>query len=304
LLANILCWAAVPVFLRYLTGVLDAWTANGFRYPLAALFYWPVLLVAWRRGELHRQTLQRCLVPSFFGLAGQVLWALAPYYLPAGAIGFFMRFSLVFAFAGAMLLFPDERRLLTRPLFYLGTLLLVGGFVLMSLSKLSFDADVTWTGIAIILLCSFFFGFYGVSVRFFLRGVNPLVGFGVVSHYVSVGTLLAMFAWGDYAMLLTVSAFDWSMLVISSVVGISLGHLFLYGAVTRVGATVTSGAQTLTPFPTMLLAAWFLHETMTQPEWIAGLTMVVGAALLLVAQNQIVRVKPRHDRLSRVGMPR
>ncbi len=292
LLANIFCWAAVPVLLRYLTGTpIDAWTANGFRYPLASVLYWPILIVAWRSGRLDRQTLQRCIVPSFFAFGGQVLWALAPYYLPASAIGFFMRFSLVFAFSGAMILFPDERKLLRLPNFYVGLILLVGGFILMSVSKLQFDAEVTGAGIAIILLCGVFFGFYAVSVRYFLRGINPLVGFGVVSHYVSVGTLIAMFAWGDFRQLLFIPSQDWMVLIGSSVLGIALGHFFLYSAVSRLGAAVTSGAQTLTPFPTMLLAGWFLHEQMTGLEWTAGLTMVAGAAVLLVAQNQITRAK-------------
>jgi drug/metabolite transporter (DMT)-like permease len=289
LLGNILCWAAVPVLLRYLTVSLDAWTANGFRYPLASLLYWPVLLMAWRSGELTRQTMLRCVVPSVFAFGGQVLWALAPYYLPASAIAFFMRFSLVFAFAAAMVLFPDERKLLALPVFYGGLVLLVGGFVLMSISKVQFDAEVTPKGIAIILLCGVFFGFYGVSVRYFLRGINPLVGFGVVSHYVSIGTVTAMFIWGDYHQLSDMAYRSWAVLIGSSVLGIALGHYFLYCAVSRLGAAITSGAQTLTPFPTMLLAGWLLHEQLTGLEWTAGLTMVVGAAALLVAQNQLTR---------------
>ncbi len=289
LLANIMCWAAVPVLLRYLTGTLDAWTANGFRYPLSSLLYWPVLYLAFRAGQFDRHTLTRCAVPSFFALGGQVFWALAPYYLPAGAIAFFMRFSLIFAFGAAMILFRDERKLLGLPAFYFGAAMLVGGFVMMAVSKVQFDEEVTPTGILIILLCSVFFGFYGVSVRYFLRGINPLVGFGVVSHFVSAGTILAMFAWGDYRQLLDVSLGDWGVLVGSSVLGIALGHYFLYCAVSRLGAAVTSGAQTLTPFPTMLLATWFLHESLTGLEWSAGWIMVLGAAVLLVSHNQLVK---------------
>ena len=169
LLANIACWSAVPVLLRHLTGSLDAWTANGFRYPLAAVFYWPILLFSWHAGNLNRETFQRCVVPSIFAFGGQVFWALAPYYLPASAIAFFMRFSLVFALAGAMILFADERQLLRIPKFYLGVALSIVGFIGMSLSKLQWDEEVTAAGIVIILLCGVFFGFYGVSVRYFLR---------------------------------------------------------------------------------------------------------------------------------------
>lgn len=289
LLGNLFCWAIVPVVLRHLTGALDGWTTNGFRYPFAALLYWPVLFFAWRWGTLNEQVLRRCLAPSLFALAAQILWAWAPYYLPAGAIGFFMRFSLLFAITAAMVLFPDERKLLRLAKFYVGLILLVGGFILMSVSKVQFDAEVTGAGIAIILLCGVFFGLYGVSVRHFLHGINPLVAFGVVSTYVSIGTLTAMFAFGDYHELLALSGRNWLILAGSAILGIALGHIFLYSAVSRLGAAITSGAQTLIPFPTMLLAAWFLQERMNGLEWIAGLTMVLGTAVLLLAQHQIVR---------------
>lgn len=289
LLGNLLCWAIVPVVLRYMTDSLDGWTTNGFRYPFASVLYWPVLFFAWRAGDLNGLTLRRCIAPAVFALAAQILWAWAPYFLPAGAIGFFMRFSLLFAITAAMILFPDERKLLKLPMFYWGLILLVGGFIMMSVSKIQFDTDVTGVGIFIILLCGVFFGLYGVSVRYFLHGINPSVAFGVVSNYVSLGTLSAMFAFGDYEELLSLSLQKWFILASSAVLGIALGHIFLYSAVSRLGAAITSGAQTLIPFPTMLLAGWVLQERMTRLEWGAGLTMVVGTGVLLVAQQQTVR---------------
>ena len=198
LLGNILCWSSVPVLLRYLTGSIDAWTANGVRYPLGAVVYLPVFILAWRSGELNRAMLRRCIVPSLFALGGQVLWGLSPYYLPAGTIGFLLRFSLVFSLAGAMLLFPDERRLLRQTSFYTGLILSIVGFVLLSASKIQTDAEVTITGILIAFACSLFYGCYGVSVRYFLVRANPLVSSGVVSAFVSTGTLSTMFLVGDY----------------------------------------------------------------------------------------------------------
>ncbi|MHB8957446.1 MAG: DMT family transporter [Pirellulaceae bacterium] len=283
LLGNILCWAAVPVLLRYLTSALDAWTANGIRYPLAAAFFLPLLIVAWRSRELSRTTLVRCIVPSLLAFGGQVLWGLAPYYLPASAIGFLMRSSLVFSLAAAMLWFPDERRLLKQPFFYVGLILSVVGFLLLSASKVQSDAEVTAVGILVALGCSMFYGFYGVSVRHFLQRTNPVLSSGVVSVFVSFGTVIVMLCIGDYWALARVSSSDWIVIVVSSIVGITLGHYFLYAAVPRLGAAVSSAAQTLTPFLTMVLAAWFLGESMNRLEWSAGMMMVVGAAVLLWA---------------------
>ena len=44
LLAVILCWGCVPVMLRGLIHAVDPWVANGIRFPLAAILYWPVLI--------------------------------------------------------------------------------------------------------------------------------------------------------------------------------------------------------------------------------------------------------------------
>lgn len=287
LLGNVLSWAAVPVFLRYLTGSIDAWTANGVRYPLGAIVYLPIFVVAWRSGELNRALLRRCLVPSFFALGGQILWGLSPYYLPAGTIGFLLRFSLVFTLAGAVVLFPDERRLLRQVSFYTGLILSIVGFVLLSVSKIQTDAEVTLTGILIALACSLFYGCYGVSVRYSLLGVNPLISSGVVAAIVSIGTLIIMFALGDYGALWRASGTDWLVILASSVVGITLGHYFLYSAVPLLGAAVSSGAQTLTPFATIVLAMWFLGEALNALEWFAGLLMVAGAAILILAHYRV-----------------
>jgi drug/metabolite transporter (DMT)-like permease len=187
-----------------------------------------------------------------------------------------------------MILFRDERRLLKLPSFYAGLALLVVGFLMLSISKLRFDEDVTSKGIVIILSCAFFFGLYAVSVRYFLGGINPMVSFGVVCQVVSIGTFAAMLLFGNFYQLGSVSALNWVLLVMSAILGIALGHHFLYSAVTRLGAAVTSGAQTLAPFLTILLAATFLGESMTTIEWFGGILMVIGAAMLLVSQNQLV----------------
>jgi len=288
----VLCWGSVPVLLRELTDDVDAWTANAVRYPLSAMLYWPVLFVFGRAGVLNRQLVARCAIPAFFALSGQVLWALAPYYLPASAIGFLVRMSLVWSLLGAMTLFPDERRLLRVSGFYVGLALSIGGFVVLSVSKGMFDADVTVKGIIIILACSFFFGFYGVSVRRCLRGVHPLVGFGVVSQFVSIGTLLALTLTATAGVarpqaLSSLGPTSWCQLVSSSILGIALGHLFLYIGVARLGAAITSGVQAITPLVTVALAIVFLDESMSPSQWIAGVAMVIGAVVLLRTQQVV-----------------
>jgi drug/metabolite transporter (DMT)-like permease len=195
--------------------------------------------------------------------------------------------ALVWSLVGAMTFFPDERRLLRLPTFYIGLLFSVGGFLVLSINKGMFDAEVTVAGIVIILFCSLFFGLYSVSVRHYLRGIHPVVGFGVVSQFVSLGTLTGMAAVGRPQELLAMSAQGWGMLVASSILGIAFGHIFLYTAVGRLGAAITSGTQSLTPFITAAIACIFLGESLTRVQWSAGIAMVIGAVVLLATQHAI-----------------
>jgi drug/metabolite transporter (DMT)-like permease len=289
LLGSVVCWAIVPVLLRHLTGSIDAWTANGIRYPLSALLYWPILWHAHQRGRLNRSVAVRCLAPAALALSAQVFWALAPYYLAANAIGFFVRFTLVWSVLGAVVLFRDERELLRRPRFYIGMGLCVFGFVALSMSARFSSEDVSPTGIVIMFFFSLFFGLYAVAVRLCLRGINSLIGFGMVAQYVSIGTVTAMLVWGAPSIIINLPAQAWAALVVSSVLGIAMGHFFLYAAIKRVGAAITSGVQSVTPFLTVGFAYLFLGESMTASKWLAGTIMVVGAAVLLSVERVVAK---------------
>jgi drug/metabolite transporter (DMT)-like permease len=286
----IVCWGAVPVMLRYLTGSIDAWTANAVRYPLSAVLFWPVLWVCFRSDRLTWGLLARCLLPGLLAFVGQVLWATAPYYLPASMISFFIRLAFVWSMLAAMAIFADERRLLGSRGFYVGVALCSAGFIALSWSKMQEDDQVTTTGVVIMLGCSLVFGLYGVAVRGLLRNVHPLLAFGVVSQIVSIGTLILLPLYGDVAILGTLPRFDWFVLAASSVMGIAMGHFFMYTAVQDLGPTITSAVGTTGPFITVILAGIFLGEHLTLAQWSAGITIIIGALLLLRVQDRLARI--------------
>lgn len=289
LLGCVVCWGSVPVMLRGLTTSLDPWTVNGFRYPMAAVLYWPVLLAAYRQGFVDGMAWKQCLVPAAFALVAQVLWGLAPYYLTASSIGFFARFSAVWTLAAAMVFYRDERALLRSWSFYLGALLTVIGFLILAFSRGQVGGEVTGAGIIIMLFWGFFFGIYGASVRHYLRGIHPLIGFAIVSQIVGAGTFSSMWVFGQPQQLLDQ---DWqtaSLLVFSSVLGIAMGHFFLYTAVQRLGAALPACVGSVTPFLTVALAFVFLGESLTGLQWAAGVTLVLGAVVLLSNQQMVVR---------------
>lgn len=276
----------MPVVLRQLTHSLDAWTANGLRYPFASLFFWPLLLYAYRQGMLTTALMARCAIPALMAFGGQVFWAQAPYHLPASSIAFFIRMATAWAVVGAMVLFREERILLKSSWFWWGLILSLVGFVSLAQARGAFHVAASATGVAIMSACSLFFGLYGVSVKACLQGAPGWLCFGVVAQYVSLGTLIGMAYYGDLQTVHELDAFAWTLILTSSIIGVGIGHILLYNAVRLLGAAMTSALQTLVPLLTFSLAWLFLGEQMTSAEWIAGTVMLLGAGSLVKAQVQ------------------
>ena len=295
LAAGIVCWGVTPVLLRRLTPFIDAWTANGLRYPISAILYWPLLWQLSRSGKLTLALCGSCIVPALLSTCGQVFWGLAMYDLPASEIGFLIRTSTAWAIIASMLLFPDERVLLKQPKFYVGLAMIVAGFLIMSLAGASVATETVhdipvgnhaW-GVTCILLSSAFFGLYIASIRYFIPDTNPTHAFSIVAQIVSVVMVIGLFIKGDVAMIPQQTVFSWSLLIGSSILGIGIGHILVYTAVQRLGASITSSCQSVLPFATVAVASVVLSERLTSQQWLGGITMIVGALVLLSIKHKI-----------------
>jgi drug/metabolite transporter (DMT)-like permease len=285
-------WGAAPVMLQYLTAyVPDGFTTNLVRYPVACLFYLPLLASAIRQGRGGRFWVA-ALLPAGVNLAGQTLWGIAPYHhLSAGTIAFLLRLSGVWGILGAFWLFPDERSLARRPLFWVGVSTAVGGFLIMSWAQVTQVSQAGWSGLLIMLACGVCYGFYGVTVRYVMGRLNPLFVFGVVGSYTSLG-LIAMAPLGRPASLLTMPPQAWLTMLVSAVTGISLAHGMYYAAVQRIGAAVSTLMLSVTPFVTICGSAVFLGERFTPKQWVGGSILVLGATLAMRAQQHLPHPAP------------
>jgi len=288
-LAVILFWGCVPVLLRKLTDTVDPWVANGIRYPLSALLYWPLLIYFQGRELLTWQVIRRCAVPATYALTSQVLWAMAPYTLPASPIGFLARLSMLFSILFAMLWIREERHLLGIPQFYAGLLATTIGFLLMSLGTGFRTEGISAAGLAIMLGFGILIGLYVVSVRTHLKEIHPILSFGIIAQLVSAGLLALSVGLGDWQVVPTLPASSWIYLAVSSVLGIAVAHALLFTAVHRLGASITAGLQNLTPLVTALLAMLWLHERLTAIQWLGGLAILLGSAWLLSAHSSLGR---------------
>ncbi len=285
LMAAVLAWGSIPLFLKHFTTYMDAWTVNGVRYLVGAL-----LLLPWLRraadSEAGRSNLWRnAVVPSLVNSVSQAGFALIPYFVPASIMGFGMRASFLFALAGSLWLLPEERRLVVSRLFWAGGAICIAGIVALFWGSLR-QAMASVPGLLILFGDAAAWGFYGVSVRKYMRGHPPHRSFAVISLYTAGILTVLMFAFGRVSDLANQDASTLGLIVLSAAIGISLGHVLMYYVLGHLGVIIESGAEMATPFVTFVGAALIFGERLSALQWLGGLGVIAGCALMIGAHKR------------------
>ena len=296
-----LSFGIIPIFLRYFAGAdLDAWTVNGVRYSVGALFWLPFLLLLERQpgpetaAATGRGLWRDALVPSVVNVIGQAGFGLSPYYVSASTIGFALRLSFLFTIAFGFAVLAEERLLARRPTFWGGAAMSLGGVVVMFLDKLQGGSVDSLTGLLILFVTALAWGGYSVSVRHYMARYPARQSFGAISIYTSVALVVLMLWRGRVGTLASIGAGLWINLMVSALVGIAFGHVLYYQGIHRLGPVAASGIMLVTPFVTHLFAAVFLGERLSGVEWAGGLVVVVGGGLLVAARGQIEAGAAKH----------
>ncbi len=297
---TLIAWSSVPLFLEYFTEYIDAWTANGWRYGVSALFWSPILLIGWRRRTLPSQLWRAAVVPSLVNIIGQSLFAWSPYFIDPGLLTFMLRFQIIFVAIGAYALFPSERQLLRTPAYWFGAVIVLGGSVGTCLLGTEPVRGGTAIGIVLAIGAGIFFGGYSLSVRHFMQGVHPVTAFAAISHCTAAGLVIMMLAAGGQHgfAVLSFSTGQLSMLIASALIGIALAHVFYYSSIARLGVAVSAGVILLQPFATGSASYLFFDERLTAAQWAAGTVAVVGAVVMLRTQHKLSQASAAQTRQS------
>lgn len=284
-------WSSIPLFLKHFADSIDAWTANGWRYGFSALLWLPVILLAWKRKTMPPGLWKAALWPSFFNTVAQVCFALAPYYVDPGLMTFSLRVHIVFVTVGAALLFAAERRIIRTPWFLAGVLLVFFGAAGTIALKPGGLGGGTGLGVALALGSGFLYAGYSLGVRHFMHGVNSFLAFAVISQYTALGVVVPMLLFGKDSGLtaLSLPMGQIALLMVSSIVGIGLGHTLYYYSIGRLGLAVSAGVVQLQPVLVSAASFFLFGERLTILQWLAGGLAIVGAGMILVAQQRLSR---------------
>jgi drug/metabolite transporter (DMT)-like permease len=292
ILLTLLGWSSVTLFLKHFTSYIDAWTANGWRYGMSALFWAPVLgWGLWRR-TLPDGLWRAALVPSLFNLAAQICFALAPYYINPGLIAFLLRLQIVFIAVGAYVLFPAERPVLRSPTYVCGVVIVFTGLMGLCFLGEKLPRGATALGIALAVAAGILYSGYFLGVRYYVHHISPIVSFATISLYTATGVVILMLLKGrDYG------AAAWSlpwgqfgMLVASAFAGIAISHVMYYAAIVRIGLALCAGVILLQPVITSTASYFLFHERLTLAQWLSGVTAIGGAVIMLYTQRRLAQL--------------
>ena len=300
IIATLVGWSSVPLFLKHFSHLIDPWTSNGWRYGFSALLWLPVLVWGAARKSLPPRLWAAALIPAALNAASQSIFCFAHYKINPGLLTFGLRSNIVFTTLGAALFFAAERRVIRRPAYLVGLLMVVGGTAGTMLLGTDVLEGATLVGVLMAIASGAGFAAYSLSVRHFMHGVNALQAFAAISLYTAVVTTAMMLIWGEHGgadawkLLEQPSAVGgWAvpggqmtMLLLSAVVGIALGHVFYYYAIARLGVAVSAGIIQLQPFLVSLASFWLFGELLALPQWLSGGVGVIGAGVLLWAQHR------------------
>lgn len=305
ILCTLLGWSSIPLFLRFFAKDIDPWTANGWRYGISALIWLPPLVVAWSRGTLPRGVWSAALWPSVWNIPAQVCFGLAPYYVEPGLMTFSLRVNIVFVTLGAALLFAAERRIIRAPGFLVGLVMVAVGAAATVALKPGGLGGGTLLGVVLAIGSGALYAGYALSVRRSMMGLNPLLAFAAVNQLTGMGLVACMLILGDRhgAQVLdlaraeiatgfadwTPQAHKFSMLVLSAIIGIGLGHTFYFLSIARLGLATASAVVQLQPIMVSVASYFLFREVLTPAQWVMGLIAVVGAGLILWTQHRLTR---------------
>lgn len=292
-------WSVTPLFIYYFAQEIDAWTSNGWRYGFAAFLWAPFLIYARVKGKLPAGLFLAAIVPGAINAVSQVAFTWAHYKIDPGLLTFGLRAQMVVVAFGAAILFPIERMAIRKPAFLAGLLLVVLGTGGTILFDDDFGQQSNTLGVLLALGAGAGFAGYALAVRWFMQGMNPLYSFAAISQYTAGGMIVLMLILGEErgALALEMRTDQFLWLLLSSVIGIALGHVLYYISIARLGVAVSTGVIQLQPFVVAILSYIWFGEVLDAPQWVAGTMAVTGAVTMLVVQHRVSRKlrKSRHD---------
>lgn len=219
----------------------------------------------------------------------QSIYAEAFYYINPAFMTLLMKSSIVCTALFSLVFFVDERPLVKSKRFWLGMILSLAGVTGVMYYHADFTAARTMMGIILSLASGLFWAVYTIAAKIYFKESDSLHAFSVTSIYTTIGLGVLTFLFGNVAGSLHMNAWQWSYVIISSIIGIALSHVLYYAAMRRIGATIPALIILAQPFLVLAFSFFLFGESMNFMQLVSGMILLAGSAIAIWAQEHIIK---------------
>lgn len=286
LILSVFCSSTVPLFLKYFTPYLDAWTVNGYRYIVVSLVIIPIIIILFRKGKYSKHMWKVALIPAFFNFTQQIAWAWSPYFIDPGLIGFLIKGTVIWSIAGSFIIFVDERYLMKSKMFWFGLTVAILGFIGLSYYGNNISLSGTFFGVILVLTSGLFMASYGLAVKKYFNDTNAIISFSIIAFYTAIGTISLMFILGEPSKINEIPINILLLIAVSAFIGINVAHVLFYVALKHIGVTISYSVSLFSAFFTAILSYLIYDEKLTLFQWLAGSLIIIGGLITIWAKNR------------------
>ena len=137
------------------------------------------------------------------------------------------------------------------------------------------------SGIALIVAGALVWSVYVNVVKHVVREENPLVAFSFTCMSATAILFPIMLVWGEPATLFAAPANVPVLLVISGIIGLAGANSSYFLSIKRIGLAPSANLVLINPFLTAVASYLIFGEKLTVIQWIFGIILVAGCALVI-----------------------
>jgi drug/metabolite transporter (DMT)-like permease len=286
----ILCWAAAVMFVKYFSSLMDVHTQNFFRYLGASVFL--SILVSTVYPGCFRKFLARWPVFLLLGgmvVAFQICWVNSLYHVDPAFVSLLGKFSTILITIMAFVFYREEREIVRQGVFLLGFVLGLAGVAGVVAGIPNFKTGLAQSqklGIVFVISSSVIWAFYVNLVKRVLRSENSLQAFTFTCVSATLFFLPIMLIWGEASVLFEQSTVIITLVIISGVIGIAGANSSYYLSIKRIGMAKSANLVLAHPFLVALVSFFAFGERLTAVQWIFGIILLSGCALVISVQGK------------------
>jgi len=291
LCAVLILRAIGPVLIRCLVNDFDILSQAFYRYLIAALFWFPWMLVTIRKGEFDNAIWKLAIIPALLNAAVQLCWVSSMYHINAGLAALLIKSQVIWAPLLVVIFLADERILFQSKKFWLGFVISIVGLLGVLGCSGAFSVTATTAGVILVTLAAIGWSGYTVLLRRVFLKHDSRQAFSVIAIYTAITLFVFSVFSGDNLTNVPTTIKPWLMLIVASVLGISLAHVCYIYTLKKLGATIPVVVLLTQPFIVLVFSNIASGEVLSLAQFGFGSILLLGGLLALLGKSNVDKEK-------------